>query len=471
MVSRLIDMESGFCFDVSSSSTLTLSNGGSSHVMNAQQPAMPEKVAALCELTGCEEGRALHLLEIAGGDVDLAASLYFDNGPDLDHTGLAQHLPTSLATIPLELVEDLLGQLHQPCPRLRDAAELREAMRDDRLPQRMRGEFCWSLSFDRSFISALLYEGFLPISSECAARLGLREQLLFVLQPKLHVHRCLLDWPNLHVSRKAKKAAKRYTLTISTAFDQVLACCVEQHGENWLYPPMRMVYSALSGLPRPDADATEPLAISFELWSHGGGGAEGSRDGGAEEEAASPSPSQASTPLTPATASAASAASAASSTASSTASTSSSSAASRRLAAGEFGVIVGQSYLSLSGFRREDSAGSVQLYLTAEVLRLGGFAYWDFGQGQPHEYKFRLGGQLVPRQSFLRRFRQVRDSKHALGELVERCGNEFTQSSLNEVAKQMGVDQQPSQVRPSPPRHNEHPEQPPPAPGSQGQGR
>ena len=212
----------------------------------------------------------------------------------------------------LKDLEVCLALLHQPCPRIRDLSELREAMRDDRLPRRMRGgEFCWSLSFEPSFVSALLYEGFLPISSECGARLGLGTPL-YVLQPKLHVHRCILEFPQLHVSRKTRKVAKRYRLTISTAFDDVLAACVQQHGENWLYPPMRRVLSSLSGVPQPrqraapedpppgklgkgmqgdgelgegqpgagtpgpaaaevpskPSNPSTPLAISFELWSH-----------------------------------------------------------------------------------------------------------------------------------------------------------------------------------------------------------
>jgi hypothetical protein len=68
-------------------------------------------------------------------------------------------------------------------------------------------------------------------------------------------------------------------------------------------------------------------------------------------------------------------------------------------------------------------------------LRLAGFAYWDFGQGPPHDYKFRLGAELVPRQTFLERFRQIRDAPNSLGELIERCGNEFTQVQLELVGR------------------------------------
>ena len=219
-----------------------------------------ERLVQLVEITGCEPQAAAALLEMSHGDAALAAELYFEGA-------LGARAAVPLSAVPRDVIEDQLGHLHQTCPRLRDEAELRELMVDDKLARRLRGEFCWSLSFDRSFVSALLYEGFLPISSECGARLGFSEGV-YVLQPKLHVQRCILDFDRLHVSRKAKKAARRYTLTISTAFDDVLAACVEQHGENWLYPPMRAVYSSMCALPQPGAcTAQQPVAISFELWS------------------------------------------------------------------------------------------------------------------------------------------------------------------------------------------------------------
>ena len=50
------------------------------------------------------------------------------------------------------------------------------------------------------------------------------------------------------------------------------------------------------------------------------------------------------------------------------------------LVAGEFGCVVGCSYTSFSGFHSVDSAGSVQMLLTARLLETAGFEYWDMGQ-------------------------------------------------------------------------------------------
>jgi hypothetical protein len=64
-------------------------------------------------------------------------------------------------------------------------------------------DFTWSLSFRPKFYADLMYEGFLSIASE------LSDDGLLVLMPKLHSERCALQWPDLHVSSKAKKRCGR----------------------------------------------------------------------------------------------------------------------------------------------------------------------------------------------------------------------------------------------------------------------
>ena len=74
---------------------------------------------------------------------------------------------------------------------------------------------------------------------------------LYVLLPKLHTERCVLPLDRLHVSRKTRRRARSFTLTCSTAFGAVIDGCLEQHGESWLYPPLRHTFAALAakGLP------------------------------------------------------------------------------------------------------------------------------------------------------------------------------------------------------------------------------
>ena len=46
-------------------------------------------------------------------------------------------------------------------------------------------------------------------------------------------------------SKSTRKRAKKFRLTADKCFDEVIDRCVEQHGENWLYPPMRAAFRAL----------------------------------------------------------------------------------------------------------------------------------------------------------------------------------------------------------------------------------
>lgn len=56
----------------------------------------------------------------------------------------------------------------------------------------------------------------------------------YILLPKLHRMRCLLQWRNLHVQRNVRKRSKRYTMTCDTEFHKVLKviplCCSAGRG-------------------------------------------------------------------------------------------------------------------------------------------------------------------------------------------------------------------------------------------------
>ena len=94
-----------------------------------------------------------------------------------------------------------------------------------------------------------------------------------------------------------------------------------------------------------------------------------------------------------------------------------------KLVAGEFGSMTGCSYTSFSGFHRVDSAGSVQMAMTARLLQRAGFDFWDMGQ--EHAYKLRVGAAMEPRDAFLRRFRDARARPSRLAALAARGGGRF----------------------------------------------
>ncbi|MDR3114621.1 MAG: GNAT family N-acetyltransferase [Treponema sp.] len=82
------------------------------------------------------------------------------------------------------------------------------------------------------------------------------------------------------------------------------------------------------------------------------------------------------------------------------------------LKAGEFGVSAGRVYTSYSGYYDEDSAGTVQMILTAQYLQDRGFAFFDLGM--PLDYKDTLGACTIEPRRFVRLFRAARGPIPAL---------------------------------------------------------
>ncbi|MDR2797680.1 MAG: GNAT family N-acetyltransferase [Treponema sp.] len=79
------------------------------------------------------------------------------------------------------------------------------------------------------------------------------------------------------------------------------------------------------------------------------------------------------------------------------------------LKAGEFGVLAGRVYTSYSGYYDENSAGTVQMVLTAQYLQEQGFAFLDLGM--PLDYKDTLGACTIEPQRFVRLFRAAQDPR------------------------------------------------------------
>lgn len=110
------------------------------------------------------------------------------------------------------------------------------------LLKKRKGDFCWSMDWEPVFFSKLIYNGFLTIASEI-------QDNLYVMLPKLHEERCIIDLDPksktsnipLIVSKSNKKKSKNYTITIDQCFEKVFQECINQHGLNWLYPPMQGV--------------------------------------------------------------------------------------------------------------------------------------------------------------------------------------------------------------------------------------
>jgi len=209
-------------------------------------------------------------------------------------------------------------------------------------------DFCFSPVMDSAFVSRLMASGFLVMSTRIqTAGLGDRTILL----PKLHVERLVLRPEEFHEPRSVKRVLGRYELRPYVDFNEILHACVQTHGDDWLTPELCDILSELNGTPRidPKKGTPEALPVSFGLYREG------------------------------------------------------------TLVAGEIGIMVGRAYTSYSGFRFENSAGSVQLVLTGRFLKEAGFPLWDLGM--PIAYKERLGARTVERVEFISLFRAARSQE------------------------------------------------------------
>lgn len=246
------------------------------------------------------------------------------------------------------------------------------------------GDFCVSAIFHPQLIVQLMAEGFLPMAVKTAAspqNSNGAASAGCLLLPKLHAKRSVIPLnpqSALHVSRSVRKKAKLYSLTLNTAWNQVVEYCQEQHGHScWLYPPLVEAYLAIQR--RQPMNATVSNSSSSTPTCN---------------QQSHPRQQQQQQPHQ------------------NTSVASSHKVTVRmfsvevwdnrtnELVAGELGYTVGNfMYTSLTGFCRQDSAGSVQLAAWGRYLQQKQFAIWDLGMDMA--YKRQLGAQEWPRHEFV----------------------------------------------------------------------
>ena len=204
----------------------------------------------------------------------------------------------------------------------------------------MSNDYYWSDDWSEEFYIELAKMGFINTSFDTKEGL--------VLLPELQFEYGLLDFENLHISKKVKKLLQKddAALHFNSRFNEVITKFSTQHKHNWL----KNEYAELiKNLYKNRNKTLNFKLICIELISK-------------END---------------------------------------------ELIAGELGYIIGKTYTSLSGFssreKRYNNYGTLQLVLLAKYLQKEGFDFWNLGH--PHmEYKHRLGSITYTREDFLHRW-------------------------------------------------------------------
>ena len=199
----------------------------------------------------------------------------------------------------------------------------------------MYKNYYWSDDFSAKYYIAQAKAGFIAVTDSYED-----EELLL---PEIQFSYALLDFKDLHISKKVSKILDQHNLKleISQDLDEVVERINASHKSCWLTPRYVEMLKATHGT---DGD--------FELISVG------IKD-------------------------------------------------KNILVAGEIGYIIGKTYTSLSGFssreRRYCNYGTTQLVLLAQHLEKNGFKFWNLGQSYM-TYKLSLGAKVYERQAFLKRW-------------------------------------------------------------------
>lgn len=201
-------------------------------------------------------------------------------------------------------------------------------------PNRQQSYY-WSVDFSPHYYIAQAKAGFISVRCDYDE--------YDILLPNIHDCYAVLDFEDLHISRKVRRLLKKRSLCLEMGADleEVYAGIAALHEECWLSREYLEMLQATRGLD----DDFEVVAVALRE--------------GAE------------------------------------------------LIAGEIGYIIGSSYTSLTGFSRRErqyrDCGTAQLVLLAQHLEEQGFTFWNLGDPSL-EYKLALGARLVERDQFLGRW-------------------------------------------------------------------
>ncbi len=200
--------------------------------------------------------------------------------------------------------------------------------------------YYWSNDFSEEFYINLAKAGFITVSNYFDGEL--------VLLPELQFEYAILDFDNLHISKKVKKLINKneYILTFNENFENLLHELEKYHDNCWIRDKYLDLIKNLKDYYH--------KTVSFEIIS---------------VELICKN--------------------------------------SKNLIAGELGYIIGSTYTSLTGFCKRDkkynNIGNLQLVLLAKYLKTKEISFWNLGHANM-DYKTKLGAKVFTRIEFLKRW-------------------------------------------------------------------
>ncbi|MGE4383892.1 MAG: hypothetical protein AB7D41_11895 [Arcobacter sp.] len=203
-----------------------------------------------------------------------------------------------------------------------------------------KSNYYLSDDFSKDFYIKLAFYGFITTSISFENK--------FYLLPEIQFEYAILDFGNLHISKKIKKLLNQnnFEFSINKDFNLVLENLEKYHKTNWLQDKYKELILSLVDYVHPTIDFE---IMSVELYD---------KD-------------------------------------------------TKELIAGEIGYKINSTYTSLTGFsskeKKYNNWGKLQLVLLAIYLEKKNFSFWNLGH--PYmQYKFDLGAISYSRKEFLKRW-------------------------------------------------------------------
>lgn len=204
----------------------------------------------------------------------------------------------------------------------------------------MNSNYYWSDDFSEDFYINAAQAGFITVSNLFDNKL--------LLLPELQYEYAILDFENLHISKKVQKLInkKEYTLHINSNFDTLLSQLEQYHENCWITKEYLNLIKKLN--------TYHHQTINFKLMS-------------IELICLQ----------------------------------------TNELIAGELGYSIGSTYTSLTGFcskhKKHNNCGTLQLVLLSQYLQEKNFCFWNLGHASM-DYKLKLGAKIYSREAFLKRW-------------------------------------------------------------------